>query len=187
MWRNTGEKKGILGHTGCARSLVLLDLWTNWTIPLYLLQEPSAQLSGEKVLDVPGVFIRKECLPFLLFFLMGTRVFRMEEGAIIAVLPNGPIRAPIKWESFLLYIQHLADIREDTNFMLYFCAHQRDLIMCLTPLFSEVGWLARREMVLGFVQSVHAQKRRQTLRVVPAIRAYVVVLEARCNYCRKES
>lgn len=29
----TGEKIGILRHTGCAWSVALIGLWTNWTIP----------------------------------------------------------------------------------------------------------------------------------------------------------
>lgn len=62
-------------------------------IPAYRnLQWCSAQHSGNKVSDVPGVFIVKRVSLFF-HFLMGKRVLRMEEAAIIALLPKAPIRA----------------------------------------------------------------------------------------------
>lgn len=80
---------------------------TNCTIPAYIyymsLQQSSAPHSGEKVSDVPGVFICKESVSLFFFvFLMGTRVLRMEEWAVIAALPSGPISAQINENKFSL-------------------------------------------------------------------------------------
>lgn len=70
---------------------------TNWTIIylfIYLLDHTYLShfsLSGETVSDVPGVFICEECsCPAL----MGSRVLRVEQGAVIAEPPSAPIKAP---------------------------------------------------------------------------------------------